>query len=360
MPWGETIGSSDPGAMLRPLLRLHVTGKHPFPQRFDMQFETPDDHLVQARALLRSLELEECDDVRMRLPSGHHTSIPLPCKSEDGRVFILKYFVPPAEGVYYPAGVRMEDYPRREAAFYRFLQSTDRGRVLLPVPQVVLMDSKDPPRWLLLERIPGAIGPAEEILSQDHVFELIQKLQAIPKERLMGRRDFPLNHWDPVSYLDRIRLMYDPVLFVIGEQRWTWVQTFFKEALRWTDTRKTVLVHGDFTESNIMVNEDGEPFLLDFERIGFGNEDHDIAWFWIHTQRDQAWKANLINRWFGGRVGSDRIRAEWGIRSTLAYMALRRLRFGYLMYGDEDERVTQNVALLDAVLQGGGELFPIA
>ena len=52
-------------------------------------------------------------------------------------------------------------------------------------------------------------------------------------EALLGRRNFPLNRWDTVSYLDRVRMMYDPVLFVIGEQRWSRVQSFFNEALQW-------------------------------------------------------------------------------------------------------------------------------
>ena len=38
-----------------------------------------------------------------------------------------------------------------------------------------------------------------------------------------------------------------------------------------------VLVHGDFCEQNIVVDEDGKPFLIDFERVGMGNVDHDLA-----------------------------------------------------------------------------------
>ena len=50
--------------------------------------------------------------------------------------------------------------------------------------------------------------------------------------------------------------------------------------------------------------------------------------------------------------------AEWGIRSTVAYLAIRRLRWGYLTYGEEDPRASANLALLDAALEGGGSLFP--
>jgi aminoglycoside phosphotransferase (APT) family kinase protein len=190
------------------------------------------------------------------------------------------------------------------------------------------------------------------------VHELLGRLAAVPTDRLLGRRGFPLEHWDPVSYLDRIRAMYDAVLFVLGESRWRHAQRFFAEAVRWTDGRKPGLVHGDFTEANIVVTEDGKPFLVDFECIGIGNRDHDFAWFWIHSQRHPEWKRQLLARWFGNAMGSDRIRSEWGIRSTLAYLAIRRLRWGYLTHGDDDPRLGANLALLDAAIEGGSNLFP--
>ena len=103
---------------------------------------------------------------------------------------------------------------------------------------------------------------------------------------------------------------------------------------------------------------DGRPFLIDFERVGMGNVDHDLAWFWIHSARNQEWNKRLVQRWLGERVGGDRIRAEWGIRSTLAYLAVARLRWGYLKHGDEDPRQSKNLALLDAAIAGGRDLFP--
>jgi aminoglycoside phosphotransferase (APT) family kinase protein len=153
--------------------------------------------------------------------------------------------------------------------------------------------------------------------------------------------------------------MYDAVLFVLGESRWRAVQRFFAEAVRWTDGRKQVLVHGDFQEANIVVNDNGKPFLVDFECVGVGKADHDFAWFWIHSQRHQEWKRQLLARWFGGAVGGDRIRAEWGIRTAIAYLAIRRLRWGYLTHGEEDPRLSANLALLDAALDGGADLFPV-
>jgi aminoglycoside phosphotransferase (APT) family kinase protein len=316
-----------------------------------------DTHMQAARAVLQELHLREAPHHR-HLVSGHRSSLPIVADGEGGRSFLLKYYLPPAADVIHPVGVRPDDYSRREVGFYRLLDSIDPDRREFPAPRTIVVGPGDPPRWMLLEWLPEAIGPSEELISQDHVASLLQKLAAVPTDRLLGRRGFPLEHWDPVGYLDRIRSMYDAVLFVLGEARWRHVQRFFSEAVRWTDGRKHVLVHGDFSESNIVVTDAGEPFIVDFECIGIGNRDHDFAWFWIHNTRHHEWKRQLLLRWFGAAVGGDRIRAEWGMRSTLAYLAIRRLRWGYLKYGEEDPRQGQNLALLDAALEGGRELFP--
>ena len=309
-----------------------------------------------AHALLAELGLRPAE--RERLHSGHDSSLLIVGEGSDGRRFLLKWFLPPKPTTIYPAGSRPEDFARRETGFYRLLDSIDPDRRALPAPRTVLVDPGDPPQWLLLECLPAAVGPAEEVLGMEHVFELLQKLQAVPADRLLGRRDFPLNHWDPIGYLERIRLMYDAVLYVLGEARWRQLQALFDEAVRWTDGRKPVLVHGDFCEQNIVVDGEGRPYLIDFERVGMGNVDHDLAWFWIHSQRNQEWKRQLLRRWLGERVGGDRIRSEWGIRTTLALLAVQRLRWGYLTHGDEDPRQSANLALLDAVIAGGDNLFP--
>jgi aminoglycoside phosphotransferase (APT) family kinase protein len=228
----------------------------------------------------------------------------------------------------------------------------------VPAPRTVLVGAGSPPTWILLEWLPVAVGPAEEVLGMDHVFELLRKLRALPTDRLLGRRDFPLDHWHPVSYIERIRAMYESVLPVVGDHRWRNLQMFLGEAVRWTDGRPPVVVHGDFCEQNIVVDHEGQPHLVDFERVGMGNPDHDIAWFWIHSTRNQDWKRQLVRRWLGERVGGDRIRAEWGIRATLALLAVQRLRFGHLAHGEDDPRRSANLALLDAALSGGRDLFP--
>lgn len=313
-------------------------------------------HWQAARAVLSELGLSEGNPPRS-LHSGHRNSLPIVAHG-NGRTFLLKYYLPSEPDKILPAGTRGDDFARREAGFYRLLDSLDPARRDFPAPRTIAVGPGDPPGWLLLEWLPGALGPTEEVIGQEHVIELLRRLGEVPSDRLLGRRGFPLEHWDPIGYLDRIRAMYDAVLFVLGEARWRQVQRFFGEAVRWTDGRKHVLVHGDFHENNIVVTEDGKPFLVDFECVGVGNRDHDFAWFWIHSQRHPEWKRQLLGRWFAGAYGGDRIRAEWGIRSTVVYLALRRLRWGYLTHGDEDPRQSANLALLDAALDGGASFFP--
>ncbi len=292
------------------------------------------------------------------LTSSHGSSLPLRCLGPAGRRFLLKVYLPPPATTVLPVGIRPGDYARRETAFYRLLDSTDPERRELPAPRTVLIGPGDPPGWLLLEWIPVAPGPVQETLGLDDVFEVLHRLQSLPHERLLGRRDFPLHHWTPVGYLERIRLMYEPALAVMGERRWRQVQAFFTEAMRWTDARPPLLVHGDFTEQNLLVDEDGRPFVIDFEEVGIGNVDHDLAWLWIHSQRPHHWKTQLLQRWLGPRVGSDRLRSEWGMRSALVYLAVRRLRWGHLAHGGGDQRASANLALLDAALAGGEHLLP--
>lgn len=317
-----------------------------------------EKHHSAARELLHEMQLTEVEQTRAKV-SGHGSSLPLVAKNSAGRTFLLKYYVPPAPDKILPAGVRANNYSRRETGFYRLLDSIDPERREFPAPRTIAVGPGDPAPWMLLEWLPSAPGPAEEVISQEHVLHLLEKTNSMPTERLMGRRGFPLEHWDPVGYLDRIRNMYDAVLFSIGEARWRNLQRFFGEAVRWTDSRPHVMVHGDFQEQNIIVTEDDRAFLVDFECVGIGNRDHDFAWYWLHSDRHPEWKRNLLHRWLYDQVGGDRIRAEWGIRSAIAYIATRRLRWGYLNHGDEDPRLSANLALLDAALEGGTALFPM-
>jgi aminoglycoside phosphotransferase (APT) family kinase protein len=316
------------------------------------------DTLARAREVLEEFGLTESPEGVARPTSGHRSSVLVPCEGGNGQGFLLKLFEPPALGRFYPPEIRFEDFARREVAFYRFLETYDPDRRALSAPKSIMIDPKDPPEWILLERIVGAVGPAQELISMENIFDLLDSLQSIPVESVIGRRNFPLNRWDTVSFVDRMRMFYDPLLFVVGEERWRRSVRFFEEALRWTETRKKVIVHGDFAESNLLVDPDGMPFLVDFERIGTGSEDHDLAWFWIHNSHSPDWKRELLRRWFVRFHGSDRIRAEWAIRASIVYEASRNLRFGYLTSGELDPHKNAGLALLDAALRGGPDFFP--
>lgn len=316
-----------------------------------------DEQWHQALEVLRELGLQHAQPPR-ELVSGHRSSLVLVATDRSGRSFLLKYYLPCAPDLLLPANTQPGDFARREAGFYRLLDSIDPGRRDVPAPRTIAVGPGDVPQWLLLEWLDAAVGPAAEVVGQEHVLDLLARLARLPTDRLLGRRDFPLEHWDPIGYLERLRSMYDAVLFVVGEARWRQMQRFFGEAVRWTDGRKPTLVHGDFQEANVVVDGEGRAFLVDFECVGIGKPDHDFAWYWIHSQRHPEWKRQLLARWLGPAVGGDRIRAEWGIRSAAVYLAVRRLRWGYLTSGDDDPRKGANLALLDAALAGGTSFFP--
>jgi len=317
------------------------------------------DAIAKAREVLDGLGIEESENPAPRPISGHHSSILVPCIGHDGRDFLLKLFIPPDEGKYYPPEVKIQDYARREIAFYSFLDSWDVERRELAAPKTIMMDHKDPPSWILLEYIHPSPGPASENLSSDNVFDLIARMHSLPMERLRGRRNFPLNRWDITSLRDRVvRLMYDPLFDVVGKERWAQVRSFYDEAVRWLETRELVPVHGDFTEDNILVEREGRPYLVDFERIGTGSPEHDFTWFWIHSRRSKEWKRDLYVRFLDGKYGSTCVRTQWGMRATAVYLACRRLRFGCVVHGDKDKYRKSNLALLEAALAGEADFFP--
>ena len=97
-------------------------------ERDQLQAEHEAPYEVAALEVLAELGLKESDTGRMRPRSGHRSSILLPADGVDGRAFLLKYFLPPGDGQYYPPGVRLADYPRRECAFYRYLDTVDPER----------------------------------------------------------------------------------------------------------------------------------------------------------------------------------------------------------------------------------------
>ena len=98
--------------------------------------------------------------------------------------------------------------------------------------------------------------------------------------------------------------------------------------------------------------------IAGFERVGAGNQDHDLAWLLAHTTRGETWRQRLLTRHFEDLHGSRRITSEWGIRAAWIYLALRRLRFGFLTHGSDDPQAEKNLILLDLAIEGGRLALP--
>ena len=109
-----------------------------------MNVETNEVHAEAARRVLRDLNLVEAPRPR-RLVSGHRSSLPFVADGANGRTYLLKFYLPPEPGTVLPAGVRPDDYARREAGFYRLLDSIDPGRRDFPAPKTIAFGPGDPP-----------------------------------------------------------------------------------------------------------------------------------------------------------------------------------------------------------------------
>ena len=93
--------------------------------------------LLEAHQTLADLGLQPSTR-RLPLQSSHGSSVPIAAEGQNGRMFLLKWFLPPRQDHIYPAGARPEDFARREAGFYRLLDSIDPERRDLPAELAAL------------------------------------------------------------------------------------------------------------------------------------------------------------------------------------------------------------------------------
>ena len=164
--------------------------------------------------------------------------------------------------------------------------------------------------------------------------------------------------------------MYDDLLRdVVGDERWrrNAPGVLRRGDMRWAESRPlTVLVHGDFTEDNIVVDPDGSsPYLVDFERVGHRPRRTTTlpASGSTRERPDGVASWRLLERYLGhvawGRSGSA---AEWGIRvQHSCTWRMRRLRFAtrpVRRRSRPSSRARQPRALLDAALDGRGRAVP--
>ncbi|MBM3962789.1 MAG: hypothetical protein FJ306_12940, partial [Planctomycetes bacterium] len=133
----------------------------------------------EARAVLADLGLTAQEQPH-GLMSAQRTSLPVLASASGGKGFLLKYYLPLPEATVLPPGAGPADFGRRESGFYRFLDSVDPQRRDFPAPRTIAYGPGDPPRWILLEWLPLAAGPAEEVIGQEHAIELLRKLAAMP------------------------------------------------------------------------------------------------------------------------------------------------------------------------------------
>ncbi len=285
-------------------------------------------------------------------PFQSHDALFLPALGRDGHPFLFKYFLSCPVGLFEPGLDPEGDCRRREAAFYRFLDVVDRDRVFLNVPRLVITDQADPPRWVLLEGIPGLHTAREETPRPDWLLDAIASIQRIPLRLTQGRRGLSLERWDPYAHREAIFKMREQVEPKVGPKAWDLLARTLNEAREWTDSQDPVLVCGDFQEDSLLLDEDGRIYLQDFRRVGWGNPDHDFSWLWVGTSRGKEYKDQLLQRYCASMGPSERTRVEWAIRSTAIYRACVALSTA-----ETPGEIAPAGELLERAILGGPYLF---
>ncbi len=303
---------------------------------------------AQVLECLEELGLEP----RENQPFQSHDALFLQAYGRDGRLFLFKFYLSCPVGRFEPGLDPEGDCRRREAAFFRFLDVVDRDRVFLNVPRLVITDQADPPRWILMEGIEGLRPAAGERPRPDWLLDAMASIQRIPLRLTQGRRGLTLERWDPYAHREVILRMEAQVEPKVGPKAWDLLVRTLNEAREWTDSQDPVLVCGDFQEDSLLLDKDGRIYLQDFRRVGWGNPDHDLSWYWVGSSGDQEYRDQLLQRYCASMGPSERARVEWAIRSTAIYRACLSLSTA-----QTPGEIAPAGELLERAILGGPYLF---
>ncbi|MEV1133921.1 phosphotransferase family protein [Rhodococcus coprophilus] len=163
----------------------------------------------------------------------------------------------------------------------------EAGRVGVPVPEIVDNSGGEPlpgiGSYLVMSRLPGEALPQR--LLRDERFGSVRARLPYDLGRTLGR----LHRMDPVAVPGLPD--HDPLEFLLGEYTRTGGPLpALEAAFSWLRdnrppaTRKSV-VHGDFRNGNILVDEDGIRGVLDWELAHLGDPMEDLGWLCTKTWR---------------------------------------------------------------------------
>ncbi|MGQ0622895.1 MAG: phosphotransferase family protein [Panacagrimonas sp.] len=117
------------------------------------------------------------------------------------------------------------------------------------------------------------------------------------------------------NYIHRERHLQSPYLIWLLD----WLQTHIPR-----DSRKPVLVHGDFNIHNILVDDNQVTAILDWECAGFGAPEQDLAYIQPHISRHIEWE-RFVSHYLAH--GGQPIRTK-GMDFGFVYSALRTVLAG--------------------------------
>lgn len=163
----------------------------------------------------------------------------------------------------------------------------EAGRAGVPVPEILDSSGTEPSpgigSYLVMSRLPGEALPQR--LLRDERFGSVRP--RLPYD--LGRALARLHRMDPVAVPGLPD--YDPMEFLFGQYTRTGAPLpALEAAFSWlrdnrpTATRKSV-VHGDFRNGNILVDEDGIRGVLDWELAHVGDPMEDLGWLCTKTWR---------------------------------------------------------------------------
>jgi aminoglycoside phosphotransferase (APT) family kinase protein len=193
-----------------------------------------------------------------------------------------------------PSGHRGQS---ERAAEYALLRAARRGGV--PVPEVLLLldDADDLGRGFVMAHVSGETIP-RRILRDDRFAPARSRLAAQCGEIAAHIHALPPATLPPLPHLGAAQQLgeYEALLDGFGEPH-----PAFELGLRWLRERlpdappEPRLVHGDFRNGNLVVDDDGVAAVLDWELAHLGDPTEDLGWLCV-----KSWRFGVPDQVAGG------------------------------------------------------------
>jgi len=182
----------------------------------------------------------------------------------------------------------------------------------------------------LLRKIAGALACVHADSKPEFLCKDVEQAKTMPEERV----EYCLNGWRNVLAEHPKAFSEDP-LYHIAEM--------INDVIKWHDSEKKVLIHGDFHWDNLL-EEDGSILICDWQGVGIGGASGDVSFFLSRLGADGITIDE--KRFFG--LYSDEVKARTGVlvdvdeitRHVAAANVITSFSFWHeFLHGNEEARV---------------------